>query len=365
MNTLQSKTKRMAIGASFLSLMVYGSTLLFHAYAAGITNISFTGAGINKETSSISTPITPIITFRLASELSKNQTLNITLNGVITSSAITPADIVPNGSCSGTPMFSNLATLTSNPSFAITGLNCKIDSDGVVNFATGKLKTSSTAGNYSISITTANDSGTLIYYVGDENKAPSDSTPTPTNIEFNASVDDATITVGNKTRDVFFAGSPKLAIRISNNGNIPIQPYGDIFIYKNDRSKSIAILPFNSSDTVINEKEQKEFTFKIVTNGFINENESSLFKKINFTKFFDFKFGRYYATYQPIIKPSSLSLQNSSTILADNKTVSFFVFPIQILTLILIITVIIIGTIIRKIWKHERISKGNFSKLRQ
>jgi hypothetical protein len=170
MNKLLTKTRRMALGVAILSILVAGTTLLYPAHAAGITNMSVSGTGISNNASSTSAMITPAITFRLATALANTSTITITLNGMVTSASVASADLTASGACSGTASFTTVNPGTSNPSFAITGLTCGNGSNGTLTFAASRFTATSSAGNYSINITSPGDTGSFLYYVGSSNQ---------------------------------------------------------------------------------------------------------------------------------------------------------------------------------------------------
>lgn len=160
--------------------------------AAGITSMSITGTGITANSSAVTAGITPTVNFTTATSLTQDgQTIRIILNGtaVVSGQTLAAADITMTGCAVNTleaspgtganniheVSITNGSSGNTNPEITIT-----LDANGVtpptcnasaktIVIASGQLESSSTAGNYEIRITTSLDSGSFLYYVGDEN----------------------------------------------------------------------------------------------------------------------------------------------------------------------------------------------------
>lgn len=176
--------KLVSIGLCFF--IIVSILPISFAHGAGITTFSITGSGasngIDNATSSsaISTAIRPSINFVLPGAVLVGDTVSITLNGTVTSSTITEAKTgitVNSGTCSDTSETAfTVNSAVTNPVIPITGIVCSAGADLSFIFssdgsATGTsiLTTSSTGGNYELVVTTANDYGNILYYIGDTN----------------------------------------------------------------------------------------------------------------------------------------------------------------------------------------------------
>jgi len=176
-------------------------------------------------------------------------------------------------------------------------------------------------------------------------------------IDFKGSIKDMyTTDISNNKKSTFFYGNEVTHIIVDNPGNIYIRPFGNVFIHKGDTTKPIKTLDFNPNGTLVQQRSKREYQFEFSTNGFINESEKSWlsFKKYRFTKFFDFRFGRYYATYQAIIKPANeAGFEKEKGIIVD-QTVSFYVFPIQIIFVIVLVIILLGGYITLRSMKSRK-----------
>lgn len=156
--------------------------------AGGISSMTWTGTGITSSASAVSTPITPTLGFTLANAISSSDVLEITFvpqagvsdNGVTLTANLASADITPGGGCSGTVTLagSPISSGTDNPTLSITGLTCTTAASTLA-FAASRFSTDTNAGNVTISITTQQDQGSIMYYIGNANQVTITATVDP------------------------------------------------------------------------------------------------------------------------------------------------------------------------------------------
>lgn len=163
--------------------------------SAAITAMSITGTGITADSSDTATAITPTINFTTAAALvSDGDQLYFSLNGMTVVDAVDglavtdltlscsngaqTLELAPGTADNGAHEVSitNGANGDSDPSFTITldsaagpvAPNCAAGA-ATLDVAAGQVDSSTTAGNYPIHIVTSQESGSFLYYVGDEN----------------------------------------------------------------------------------------------------------------------------------------------------------------------------------------------------
>jgi hypothetical protein len=158
--------------------------------------------------------------------------------------------------------------------------------------------------------------------------------------------------IADKEKGFFWGGTARIQTEIFNDGNIYTRPQGNIFIHKGDKSKSIQTFKFNDDATLVGKDSKRLYSVDFSTGGFLSQEvkDGKIKSKLNWGKFFDFKFGRYYATYQGRIKPSEqvdAKLLNGQDAIVVEKTVSFYVFPIQIVILLGIAVLMIVIFIVK------------------
>jgi Bacterial protein of unknown function (DUF916) len=161
---------------------------------------------------------------------------------------------------------------------------------------------------------------------------------------------------GDTPRQLFLSPSAKLNIEIQNTGNVYTIPVGDVFVYKKEKTGAKAI-PFNTEGLLIQPGNSRNYSLSIPLNGLINEGEKSLFKKINVRQFFDFKFGEYNATYQAILTPSPEAGLSLGAATITEKTISFFVLPVQLIILVLLLLTVFVYSSFRYISKFRKNTK--------
>jgi hypothetical protein len=153
---------------------------------------------------------------------------------------------------------------------------------------------------------------------------------------------------------------------IQNDSNIYVRPFGNIFIHQGDKTKPVGTIEFTPGIyNIVSSNSSREFVHTFEVNGFINDGESNWFSlnKYRFDKFFDFKFGTFYATYQARIRASDESnIDKKDGIIVTEKTTKFFVFPVQ-LFLIIPVLIIILAIIGYKVYKHRK-NKSSVMKIR-
>jgi hypothetical protein len=188
---LLRKTRKQ-VAVSLLSAMTI-STFAFAnvlGVSAAMTALSITGTGITANSAATGASITPTINFTPANAIGSSDELTIALNGTVADDQILSADVTVGGGCSGTVSLVTVADTTVDPVLEITGVTCTAATPATVVVASGQLVTSSTAGNYAISVRSPADVGAFFFYIGDEN-----------DVEITATVDDTLSFVIRNTAD--------------------------------------------------------------------------------------------------------------------------------------------------------------------
>jgi hypothetical protein len=176
------------------------------------------------------------------------------------------------------------------------------------------------------------------------------------------------MTVSNlqgKKPSLFLWGDAKITTLVENQGNVYFRPYGDIFIHKGDRTKPEKVIPFNQLNNLVPQKSSREFTTIFSTNGLIEEGTDPVYKRIKLSKLFDFKFGRYYATYQPIIKGAQEAKLSDLQSDVEGKTVSFYVLPVQAVIFALLVIVSLLVFLVKRIRQNRKQKVDRAFRMRQ
>lgn len=191
-NTLSMRKKftSMLVGSLLLSLFAFTSPL----HAAALTAMSVSGTGITSNSAPLNSAITPTINFTTATALNTDgQTLSFTLNGmsVATGQTLAAADLtlsactsntledapgtadngahevtITNGSAGDdAPIIVITLDATAGP----TAPSCTTGAKTLAVAASQLVSHDTTAGNYSINISTSSDNGAFFFYVADEN----------------------------------------------------------------------------------------------------------------------------------------------------------------------------------------------------
>lgn len=164
-----------------------------------------------------------------------------------------------------------------------------------------------------------------------------------------------------KEQYFFWGGTAVVNVKIKNDSNIYVRPLGNIFIHQGDKTKPVETLTFNENGLIVSSNNSRNFRNSFSTNNFIKDKivDGKIVWEPDWSKFFDFKFGRYYITYQSRIKPApEAGLENDKVIVVE-RTTEIFVFPIQILILIIVVILLIVAFII---WNYFKKSKKDGSK---
>lgn len=164
-----------------------------------------------------------------------------------------------------------------------------------------------------------------------------------------------------KEQSFFWGGTAVVNVKIKNDSNIYVRPLGNIFIHQGDKTKPVETLTFNENGLIVSSNNSRNFRNSFSTNNFIKDKivDGKIVWEPDWSKFFDFKFGKYYVTYQSRIKPApEAGLENDKVIIVE-RTTEIFVFPIQILILIIVVILLIVAFII---WNYFKRSKKDGSK---
>ncbi len=159
-----------------------------------------------------------------------------------------------------------------------------------------------------------------------------------------------------KEQSFFWGGTAVVNVKIKNGSNIYVRPLGNIFIHQGDKTNPVETIAFNENGLIVSSNNSRNFRHSFSTNNFIKDKvvDGKIVWDLDWSKFFDFKFGKYYVTYQSRIKSApEVSLENDKVIVVE-RTVEIFVFPIQILVLIIAVVLLIIALIV---WNRFKKSK--------
>lgn len=183
-------------------------------------------------------------------------------------------------------------------------------------------------------------------------------------VDFDSSISDMYITDSSKEKNptnFFWYGDAIINTVVQNEGNIYVRPFGNIFIHTGDKTNPVKTYEFNKDKFLVQPENKRLYLSEFNTNGFINEREANWFSlnKYDFSKFFDFRFGKYYATYQARIKPAPEVALPEDSVEVDERTVEFFVMPIQIVIISVILLIIVLTIVIHNI----RSKKNSVKKL--
>ncbi|MCX8035089.1 MAG: hypothetical protein N3A71_02260 [Candidatus Dojkabacteria bacterium] len=164
-----------------------------------------------------------------------------------------------------------------------------------------------------------------------------------------------------KEQSFFWGGTAVVNVKIKNNSNIYVRPLGNIFIHQGDKTKPVETLAFNENGLIISSNNSRNYRHSFSTNNFIKDKivDGKIVWEFDWSRFFDFKFGKYYVTYQSRIKPApEAGLPNDKVIIIE-RTTEIFVFPIQILILIIVIVLLIVALVA---WNYFKKSKKRENK---
>lgn len=152
----------------------------------------------------------------------------------------------------------------------------------------------------------------------------------------------------NVEKTFFTGGTARVNVNVNNPSNIYILPYGNVFIHKGDKANPIEQFEFNPNDLTVQQNNKRNFRFDFSTGEFITQTvntEGQIENKLNWGKFFDFKFGKHYATYQARVKPAPEAGLGDEVIVYE-QTADFYIFPIQFIIMIITLLVVIVGFVI-------------------
>lgn len=181
------------------------------------------------------------------------------------------------------------------------------------------------------------------------------------NLYFNPSVQSIT----TEPQNIFTSGDISVKTFIENKGNVYFRPYGDIFIHRGDKNKPVEIYSFNEEGDLVLPDYTIGYVNSISGNKFIDPNESSFFKKYKFINFFNTKFGKYYATYQPIIKIADETQTKEMYMDSEGVTTVFYVIPIQYVISVVIVSLILMLYVVRVIRKKRKDKLKSVLRMRQ
>lgn len=152
--------------AIVLGLAIYYSP---KAQAAGITSMSISGSNITSSSANTSTVTTVTVAGTFPTAITTSVSFTITLNGISTTGTPLTGVTVTGASCTDTTVASFSAPGANPTVVTFDNIACPAATAVTFAFTGGTATTTSTAGNYTISIINTNDSGSILFYVGDEN----------------------------------------------------------------------------------------------------------------------------------------------------------------------------------------------------
>ncbi len=176
--------KLVSIGLCFIIIVSILPISFVHGSA--LTSVSLSGSGITANSASTGAALKTEVNFSNPTAITTADTITVALNGMTSTASIDDTELGITGCTDNTESIASVGA-GANPVIVFDSIACNAASSVVLTITSTGISTgasiinaSATAAMYSISITTNNDFGAILFYVGSANLVTVTATVTPT-----------------------------------------------------------------------------------------------------------------------------------------------------------------------------------------